>query len=85
MRKCHIAINFLVMLIETDTCFPINDSVETIVHDIIGRTLGDCNSFFGESIRTLLVNLKKLQTDAPRINSKRKKRESIRDVLAKLH
>ena len=62
-----------------------NDSVETIVHSIIGSRLDYCNSLFCGIDKNIIGKLQKLQNAAARIISKRKKRESVRDVLDKLH
>ena len=62
-----------------------NDSVETIVHSIIGSRLDYCNSLFCGIDKNIVGKLQKLQNAAARIISKRKKRESVRDVLDKLH
>ena len=62
-----------------------DDSIETIVHCIIGSRLDYCNSLFLGIDKGVINKLQKLQNAAARIVSKRKKRESVRDVLDDLH
>ena len=62
-----------------------NDDTETIVHSIVSSRLDYCNSLFYGVEKSVINKLQKLQNAAARTISKRKKRESVRDVLVSLH
>ena len=61
------------------------ENIETVVHSIMGSRIDYCNSLFLGIDKKVLNKLQKLQNAAACIISKRKKRESVRDVLVKLH
>ena len=62
-----------------------DENVETVVHSIVSSRLDYCNSLFHGIDKKAMNKLQKLQNAAARTISKRKKRESVRDVLVKLH
>lgn len=62
-----------------------DDDTETIVHSILSSRLDYCNSMLYGVNKCVINKLQKLQNAAARIISKRKKRQSVRDVLRTLH
>ena len=62
-----------------------DENVKKVVNIIVGNRLIYCNSLFHGIDKNVMNTLQKLQNAAARIITKRKKRESVRDVLAKLH
>jgi hypothetical protein len=59
-----------------------NDDTQTIVHSIVSSRLDYCNSLLCGASKCVI---NKLQNAAARIISKRRKCQSVRDVLVALH
>ena len=62
-----------------------NKHTELLVHAVISSRLDYCNSLLYVANKTLINKLQKVQNAAARIVSKRRKHDSISDVLVNLH
>ena len=62
-----------------------DEDTESLVHAIVSSRLDYCNSLFYGVNKSVVDKLQKLQNAAARLISKRRKRQSVRDVLNTLH
>ena len=62
-----------------------DQDTESLVHAIVSSRLDYCNSLFYGVNKSVINKLQKLQNAAARLISKRRKRQSVRDVLVTLH
>lgn len=86
MEWSHFVINYSAMLQEIGNCYPMRTLNHLCnVHAIVSSRIDYCNSLFYGIRKDVIYKLKKLQNAAARLITKRRKRESVRDALIKLH
>lgn len=62
-----------------------DSDTESLMHAIVSSRIDYCNSLLYGVKKSTIFKLQKVQNAAARLISKRKKRESVRDVLNELH
>ena len=62
-----------------------DEDTESLMHAIVSSRVDYCNSLLYGISKEVIYKLQKVQNAAARLISNRKKRESVRDVLVKLH